>query len=214
MASAVRGKQGSARDALGWHVVLLGGLTACTRSSVQTGSPAPNLDAGTGAVARSDLASRPSPAPTVCPKGMLSVPGGRYKLLARDGDAVTVQPFCMDVTEVTTDLAGNVDEWTSIDYGGRHPGAATTRGGSWLEGRLEGQTVRSSSKFRGLQSHPFRQSPLPGHPLPGSGLPRPASDRNQVANELIAPLERLSVTARSEVGPDRDSSEDGVRCAR
>jgi sulfatase modifying factor 1 len=48
-----------------------------------------------------------SPVPTVapspsCPEGMVSLPGGSFTMGDRQ-DSVTVQSFCMDVTEVTAD---------------------------------------------------------------------------------------------------------------
>jgi len=55
---------------------------------------------------RSTLApAPPAPARTACPAGMAALPGGGFPM-NRGGDrvdSVTVQPFCLDVTEVTAD---------------------------------------------------------------------------------------------------------------
>jgi formylglycine-generating enzyme required for sulfatase activity len=63
----------------------------------------------------------PQPAPSggSCPAGMASLPGGSFTMGDRK-DSVTVQPFCMDVTEVT------VAAYASCARGGQCSPAATT----------------------------------------------------------------------------------------
>ena len=83
--------------------------TLCMRTQVVTQVQCPgamnwNGSQCVGAASPANLAPAPQPAPSGrgCPAGMASLPGGSFTMGDRN-DSVTVQPFCMDVTEVTVD---------------------------------------------------------------------------------------------------------------
>jgi CubicO group peptidase (beta-lactamase class C family)/formylglycine-generating enzyme required for sulfatase activity len=52
----------------------------------------------------------PPPAPSSCPAGMVRLPGGAF-VLGRTESPVTVDPFCMDLTEVTAGAYATCVRW-------------------------------------------------------------------------------------------------------
>lgn len=88
----------------------------------------------------------PQPAPSSCPAGMVPLAGGSYAM-ANGGPFVTVQPFCIDATEVT------VTAYAACVKAGRcgedHPGQTTA------DGKHFSADARCNSGVNGRGDHPM-----------------------------------------------------------
>lgn len=80
-------------------------------SAVASAAPAPSVAAS----------AAPATPASPCPDGMALIPGGEYVFSQATGkEKVSVQPFCLDVTEVTTDA------YAACVKGGKCDGGYTT----------------------------------------------------------------------------------------